>query len=877
MITVSVRLNGRPIACRTSDESTLLDLLRGELALDATHDGCTGRGLDTCGACTVLVNGEPVAACMTPASAAQGASVWTVEALNQPDHWQPLTLALLTARQAGEPIAPQQPHPAVVGGSTQRVDSLAKVLGQARYAEDIAMPGLLHAAVLRSPYHHARLTGLDTGKARHAPGVAAVITAEDVPLLNGFPEYSKGEPVLVPVGETAPMRGAPVALVVAESPAAAQKALRRIEARYEPLEYTFDAAEALDETAPPIYPGGNLLSHHTVSHGDLDAAFAQADVIVEAAYHTSFQEHAALERETVLAYPGDDGRLTVIGGTHEPHWQQAWIAAMLGLDADAVRVIAPPTGGSFGGKQDPWPLLAAGLMAHLVGQPVLLAFNRAEVFEATPKRHPYDADYRVGATREGRLMALQARITANTGGYDAGGTDIPNYAIVGSGGPYRWQAVDSRARSVITNGPKCGQFRGYGTPQSTFALECTLDEVIEALGADPIAFRLANAIAQDETSFLGFPIAESLGIREVMTAIEPRYRAMVADADAFNAAQTPGSPLRRGVGLAGMWYRFGKSGSLRIDAEAELRSDGGFSIYCSAPDYGQGINTTLTQIAAEALGVERDAVTLINADTARTPDSGVQGASRATYWVGSAVARAAGNLRLTVLATAAELAGCAPDGLTLHDGDVTCEDEPGLRVPLSEVARALDEQGSARRVGGRFDASPLFPLEGRQPSAQAELQILPAGSRPAYTPHFVTGANASEVEVDLETGQVQVLRVAAAHDVGRAINPPDAQGQIEGAVMMGLGTALCEEFRPGVTRGFVDYILPMVDAMPEIEAILVEVPGFHGPLGAKGLGEAAILPTTPAIINAVSRAIGARIRCIPATPERVLAAIKATR
>jgi CO/xanthine dehydrogenase Mo-binding subunit len=349
---------------------------------------------------------------------------------------------------------------------------------------------------------------------------------------------------------------------------------------------------------------------------------------------------------------------------------------------------------------------------------------------------------------------------------------------------------------------------------------------------------------------------------------------MIADADAFNAAQAPGSPLRRGVGLAGMWYRFGKSGSLRIAAEAELRPDGGFTIYCSAPDYGQGINTTLTQIAAEVLGIERDAVTLINADTALTPDSGVQGASRATYWVGSAVARAADNLRLAVLSTAAEMVGCAPNDLTLHSAEVICEGEPGLRVPLSEVAQQLDAQGSARRVGGRFDPSPLFPLEGREPSAQAESPGLHAQNRPAYTPHFVTGANASEVEVDLETGQVQVLRIAAAHDVGRAINPPDAEGQIEGAVMMGLGTALCEEFRPGLTRGFVDYILPMVDAMPEIKAILVEVPGFHGPLGAKGLGEAAILPATPAIINAISRAIGARIRRIPATPERVLAAIR---
>ncbi len=307
-----------------------------------------------------------------------------------------------------------------------------------------------------------------------------------------------------------------------------------------------------------------------------------------------------------------------------------------------------------------------------------------------------------------------------------------------------------------------------------------------------------------------------------------------------------------------MWYRFGKSGSLCVETHAELARDGGFVVYASAPDYGQGINTVLTQLAAETLGIPRDLVTLVNADTARVPDSGIQGASRATYFVGSSVCVAAENLRQTILGTAAELVGCPPTDLALERGRVISTAGPAQAVSLAEVAAEMDRLGVARRVLGVFDLSPRFPEE----------------TRPEYTPHFVTGAHLAEVIVDLETGQVRVTRFVAVHDIGRAINPPDTQGQVEGSIVMGLGSALCEAYIPGKTTGLTDYILPMVSEMPEIEVILVEVPSFEGPFGAKGIGEVAMLPSTPAIINAVSRAIGARIRAIPATPERVLAAIR---
>jgi CO/xanthine dehydrogenase Mo-binding subunit len=806
-----------------------------------------------------------------------------------------------------------------VGGSDIRIDTLDKVTGATEYVEDMKLPGLLHAAVLRSPHHHARLLVLDTMAAAMLPGVVRIITAADVPGLNGLDGYSRAEPLLTPVGDTLRQRGAPIALVVAESEAQARAAAAAIAAKYEVLPHVFDAAEALEPDAFPIYPGGNVLSSRAVKHGDLAAAFAASDVIVETEYRTAFQEHATLERVTTLGLIGDDGRVTVYGGTHEPHWQQGYIGQALGLDPDRVRVIFPPTGGSFGDRQDPWPLAAVGLAVYLIRRPVRLAYSRREAFDASPKRHPYHMRFTIGATAAGRLTGIRVRITANTGGYDSAGFWIPGYAVLGSGGAYLWQAVDAAAQAVYTNGPKAGQFRGYGSPQGTFGLECSLDELCQRLGADPLEFRLANRIGPDSISFLGYPVGETLGYAEALEALRPHYRAYLAEAEAFNRGEplaqdaalrlrsgqasrplrleiettgfealagslvdernrlkpliqssggrfstqalgglTPGKDLRMGVGLAGMWYRFGKSGSLRVETHAELAPDGHFILYCSAPDYGQGISTVMVQLAAETLGIPRDRFELVNVDTALTPDSGIQGASRATYFIGSSLCNAVRNLRDEIFGAAAELLDCAPTELTLAADRVASGCAAGGSVSLAEVAREFDLLGKPRRLLGIFDLSPLYPEE----------------TRPEYVPLFTTGAQAAQVLVDMATGLAQVTRIAAAHDVGRAINPPNAIGQIQGAIVMGVGTALTEQYVPGASAGFSDYILPMVDAMPEIETILVEVPSFHGPLGAKGLGEAAILPAAPAIINALSRAIGARIRELPASPPRVLAAIR---
>ncbi|GAB4474070.1 MAG: molybdopterin-dependent oxidoreductase [Anaerolineales bacterium] len=745
----------------------------------------------------------------------------------------------------------------IIGGSPYRSDSIAKVTGQAQYAQDIPQEDAWIVLVGRSPYFHARLRKLDTQSAEKAPGVRKILTWKDVPGINGFEEYSREEPILPVVGQTLRMKGAPIFLLIAETAEQGAYALSLVDLEFEVLPHVLSIDDALAADAIHIAGNKNVLATFDVHYGDIEAAFAEASTVVETRYTTAFLEHAYLEPESLVGYLDEKDRITVVGGNHQPHNQQRYIAEVLALPLEQVRVITPPTGGSFGGKQDPWPFVATALAVYHVRHPVRLIYSRAESFESTPKRHPYQMHYRVGATPEGELKGLFMRIYADTGGYDSGGQYIPNYALTAGGGCYRWKAVDGLAQTIYTNGPKSGQFRGFGTSQATFGIECTLDELAEQLGIDPLKLRLQNCLHDGDLFYLGYPAVETIGYQQVLEAVRPHYQQMLAEVEKFQASNQT-NYVRQGVGIAGMWYRFGKAGTLCIEAHAELALDGRVIIYCSAPDYGQGTNTVMSQIAADSIGLSREQVQIINADTALVPNSDVQGASRATYFVGGAVRQAALSLRQEILGVAAELLDVPLEQLVIQDDTILVKERPQNRLTLDEIAREFERIGKTRRVVGKFDLSNAFR---RDPRAE-------------YVPFFVTGAHVAQVQVDLETGFVHVLKVVAAHDVGKVVNPLDARGQIEGAIMMGIGAALSEAYIPGLTSGFSTYLLPMVDRMPQIEVILVEQASRFGPYGVKGLGEAAMLPSTPAVINAISRAIGKRIRSIPATPERIFFAVR---
>jgi aldehyde oxidoreductase len=910
MTPIEFTLNGRAVRLHVDPARPLLRVLRDDLGLTGTKQGCDMEG--ECGACTVILDGEAVRSCLLPMGKVAGRRVTTIEGLGTPGNPHPLQTAFLEAGAvqcgyctpgmllAAKALLDRNPHPTrdeiataldgnlcrctgyvkiidaverahvppllrregpgvrsrPIGGSDVRQGGWERVSGTARYAEDLTMPGLRYIHVARSPHVHAHLLSLDATPALAVPGVVRVLTAADVPGQNSLGGYSADEHLLTAVGDTARMLGDPVALVIGESPEAAAAGAAALVVEYDVLPHTFGIEDALSSNALPIHAGGNLLAEDSVARGDVDAALAASAVTVEATYQTSFQAHMALEREAALGYVDEAGRITVVAGNHEPHWDRTYLATILGLPVEQVRVVTPPTGGSFGGRQDIWPLAATALAVYHLRGPVRLACSRQEVMLAAPKRHPYTIRCAVGARADGTLTGLRFDAAVNTGAYDSAGRYIPNYAVTASIGAYRWQAVSSHAATIYSNGPKAGQFRGFGTPQPVFAVECALDELAQRLGIDPLDLRQRSALAEGESTALGYPPADTLGYQEVLGTVRPDYTAALAAAEAFNADPNRG-PWRYGVGLAGMWYRFGKYGRPVSQAMAELGADGHITVFTSSSDYGQGVETVFSQLAAEALGLPRAAFTLVNADTARTLDGDVTGASRSTYWVGAAAADAVRRLRAAILTTAAELLEAPPDTLRLTPDAVTVS-AAGHSVSLAAVAAELDRTGQPRRVTGRMDLTGYFPNHRID----------------SYLPMFLTACHVAEVVVNITTGETRVRRMTAVHDVGHAVNPRDAVGQIEGGLLMGIGSALMEELVPGRSSGFGDYYIPTARSTPDIRVRLVEVPSRYGPLGAKGLGEAVLLPAAPAIVNAISRAIGVRIRTLPATAERVLEALR---
>lgn len=753
-----------------------------------------------------------------------------------------------------------------VGRRVERVDARRKASGQALYVDDLAFPRMLWAKVLRSPYPSARIRAVDVARARALRGVRAVLTAADLPDARTGP-FVKDEPVLAR-GRVRYI-GEPVAVVAADDPDTALEALGRVEVEYAELPAVFDVEAALAADAPLVHAhdelggyvkvwpavfGGNVCSTTVFQAGDAEQALREADVVLEETFRTGMQLQAALEPSGAIAVPDAGGRVTVYASTQAPHLNQSRLAEVLRLPMARIRVVAACVGGGFGGKVE---LTAQGLVVPLAlatGRPVKLVLTREEEMMAGRPRHPTVTRMRIGARRDGTLLAQSARVLFDTGAYADDGPGIAAFGAMMARGPYRIPHWHVEAHCVYTHKVKTGAFRGFGNPQVSFARESLLDMLAEALAMDALELRLRNGVERGDHS-PGGQVMRSAGFKPCLRAAA---RAVGWDAPTGS---------RRGRGLAALTHI---SGLLSSAAAVKMNEDGTFTLAVGCPDIGQGSDTVLTQIAAEELGVDPSAVSIVTGDSETTPYNWAVAASRTTFTTGNAVRGAGADLRQKILDLAGELLEASPADLEIADAGVQVKGVPGRRLPY----RDLGAVSLWARKGPLTGSCSVMTEDPYDPKRTA-IRGFPFGPLTAY----IFGAQAVEVEVDTETGQVRVLRGAAAHDVGRAINPTLVEGQIQGGFVQGVGYALTEGLVLDGGRvtnpTLVDYRLPSSLDAPPVEPIIIEDEDPAGPFGAKGVGETGLVATAAAIANAVYRAAGVRITELPITPERVLRALHA--
>jgi CO/xanthine dehydrogenase Mo-binding subunit len=774
-------------------------------------------------------------------------------------------------REGTAQVPAAQLYPAedqVVGQPVARVDGVDKVTGRLKYSADLRVEDMLHTKVLRAAHPHARLLGIDTAAAKAAPGVVAVLTAEDVPGRNAFGIIRKDQPVLAE-GKVRYL-GEVVAAVFGETEAAAEAALALIRVEYEPLPVIQNPQEALAEGAVPIHEGGNLTCHIPIRKGDVEKGFAEADVIVEGAYYTPTVEHAYLEPEAGLAIPGEDGSVTVHVGSQSSIHDQEDIAAALDLPLDKVRVVHMPMGGGFGGKEDITVQIIAALGAAKTGRPVRFAWTREESLLASGKRHAEWLHYRTGATREGRLVAAEVEIYGDGGAYASATDAVLFRSAAFSCGPYNVPNVKVDVYGAFTNNPHGSAFRGFGNPQATFAAEIQMDRLAEALGMDPVAFRLKNILDAGDMTITGQILVHSVGARATMEAVHEA----VAKSGLPEAA--PGK--RVGVGYAASYKNVGLGSGMEDGAGAHLilQPNGDVLLRQGAMDMGQGSDTAMAQIAAQTLGVPFNRIRLHVGDTAQDPSGWMTTASRQTFVTGNAVYQAATELKSDLCAAVATELDLPAEAVTLRGGAFYLVDGGERLRLLDEVAAQAAEEGKTLEREVFYVAPRTYPVPDYIDS------IPGPGQAPEETQlHFAYcfGAQAVIVSVDTQTDRVEVLKVISASDVGEPINPQGIKGQIEGGIVMGLGYGLSEEFRleggRPVSTSYGRLGLPRATDMPEMLSISISNAHPEGPYGAKGMGELPMSPTAAAIANAINDAIGVRVYSLPITPAKIAAAREA--
>ena len=750
----------------------------------------------------------------------------------------------------------------VVGRSVTKGDAAAKVTGQTVFADDLVLPRMLYAKLLRSPHPHARLRSIDVTKAAAHPGVLATLVGSELPIPFGILPVSQDEHALCL--DKVRFVGDPVAAVAALDEETAEAACRRIEVDYEVLPPLMSVEDALAQPGARIHdygPHGNVQKEVSYDFGDVAEGFREADHVREDTFFFEGNTHLPMEQHAAAASFGPDGKLTLWSSTQTPHYVHRALAKVLELPPAHIRVVACPNGGGFGGKSDPFGHeIAVAKLSMKTGRPVKITLTREEVFYCHRGRHPVHMWIRTGLKRDGTITAMHFRSALDGGAYGSYGVASLYYTGALQTVTYKIARYKFEGVRVFTNKPPCGPKRGHGTPQPRFALECHIDRFCHDLGLDPAQWRILNTLAPG-TITANHMRVRTIGLKACLESVV-RKSAFASKRGKLGAGRgigLSGSSYLTGAGLPIYWNAMPHSG-----VQIKVDRGGGVAVFCGSTDIGQGSDSLLACVVAEELGIAPEDVRVVTADTDLTPVDLGSYSSRVTLMTGNAAIQAARRVRAPIFEAAARKLGVPVERLRAADRKIADCDDPARSIGFVEAAVLAESAVGTLGAVGSYTP----------PRSVARWKGSGVGPSPTYS----YSAAAVEVSVDRETGIVRVDKVWIAHDVGRALNPMLVLGQVEGSVYMGLGEALMEEqaFRKGLHKipSMLEYKSPTTVDMPPVDSIFVETLDPQGPYGAKECGQGPLLPVIPALVNAVFDAVGVCIDEVPVTPEKVLAALE---
>lgn len=906
---ITLKVNGVTFSKDIDKDYLLLKYLRDELGLMGTKNGC-GKG--HCGACMVIINGEAKRSCLVKMSRLDKANIETIEGLSYGDNLHYIqkayidegavqcgfctpgmimsTKALLDkvenpteeeikealkdniCRCTGYTSIVRAVQRAVrykkyyeddgytikdsnyIGVPVPKIDGAKKVKGEPIFAADYTAENMLYGKLLFSEHAHAKIKNIDISKAEKSSGVKLVLTGKDIPGRNSFGLFVPEQPVISE--DEVKYLGAVVAAVFADSEEEAEKASDLIEVEYEVLPAILSPIEAFKDDSPVIHEGkkNNIVHEVHVRKGDIDEAFKKADVIVEDYYYTPAIEHGYLETESCLAIPKEDGEVEVYSGSQGSVGFQEAISASLGVPMEKVRVIYTPCGGGFGGKEEPTVQIHAAIAAVKTNRPVKMVLSREESIRTSTKRHPMHIWMKHGATKDGKIIAVKSKVIGDSGAYESATKPVIFRSAVTATGPYVVENFQADSYGVCTHNNPNGAFRGFGSTQASFACEIQMDKIARKLNMDPAELRRINGFASGKRTGTGQLLGDGIGYLNTLEVVKD---ALYKEKDKFK----PSSGTKKiGIGIASSYKNVGIGTGLldKAGAIVEVMEYGKIQVRMGATDMGQGCDTICAQIAATVLDIPYELFEVIACDTKTCPDGGMTTASRQTYVTGNAVRVAAEAIR---------------PKLKAYLGLLSNNEEKITQDTLKKVYLLSKENNDNLKEERDYIPPKTFAhrtcADLKPGMKEEELKI-------HYAYCFASAGVI--VEVDTSTGETKVLKVFAAQDVGKAINPQNVKGQIEGAVVMGMGLALSEEFLETDSKILTDNLnrigIPKIKSTPEIEAFVVEVGEPDGPFGAKGMGEVGLNPMAPAISNAIFDAVGVRMQKLPMKKEKVLKAIQ---